>query len=67
MKYILRISSDEYGAEDFCYDTLEEAVAGFGRLCQAIEKLHDGIERWFRLLHEDATEIDLQEPEEEKI
>lgn len=57
MKYILSMSSDEFGAEDFRYDSLEAAVAGFGRLCQRIEELQDDIERWFRLCHDDETEL----------
>jgi hypothetical protein len=41
------LSSEEFGSEEFDYDTLKEARAGFSRLkesCQA-ETDNDGIER----------------------
>lgn len=50
MSVILRVTSEEYGSEDFVYDTFEEAYAGEARIMKEAEKLNDGVERWFRFI-----------------
>ena len=45
--YILVMSSEEYGEEEFEYDTFEEAQEGQARIEKKIQELNDGIEREF--------------------
>jgi hypothetical protein len=47
MKYVVLLSSEEFGNEFFHYDTVSEAREGFLRLWQSAEDMMaaDGIER----------------------
>ena len=47
--YIVTMSSEEYGTEEFTYDTHAEALAGMERLENKAIELNDGIEREFEL------------------
>ena len=47
MRYILNMSSEEFGSEDFGpYDTMDDALAAQGRI---IEKMKDGVKRSFAI------------------
>ena len=46
--------SDEFGYEEFHYDTLDQAVAGIGRLYQAAQG--DGVEREIGLKVNQSTD-----------
>lgn len=48
MKHILMMSSNEYGDEEFKYDTKKEMLEGLSRLITGYGKLNDGVERWFK-------------------
>ena len=52
LKWFVTMSSFEFGTEDFAYDSLEEAVAGFNRLVKNCSKQfsEDGIERELKLI-----------------
>ena len=47
--YTVEMSSEEYGIEEFNYDTREEAYMGYMRLKRKAKKLKDGIERKIRI------------------
>ena len=60
--WTIRMSSDEYGEEDFHYSTLNEARAGWERLRAKIHSLHDGITRTLTLV---ADEEEITSGEED--
>ena len=43
------MSSEEFGAEEFNYDSTREAYEGIIRLCRQAIDLHDGVLRSFEL------------------
>ena len=43
--FVLIMESEEYGSEEFKYDTMEEAMSGLVRLKAKIKELKDGIVR----------------------
>lgn len=47
--YIVEMSSEEYGIEEFNYDTLVEAYGGLQRLKRKVKELEDGIDRKIRI------------------
>ena len=47
--YVLVMTSNVYGSEEFKYDTYEEAQEGQARIETKVEELNDGIERDFRI------------------
>lgn len=55
-RYVVTLMSEEYGSEEFQYDTLAEGLAGLGRLAEhaLMEQKRDGIIRWLNLTGPDA-------------
>jgi hypothetical protein len=47
--YKLTMTSEEYGTEEFEYDSWEEASEAYDRLNAKVEELDDGIERDFNI------------------
>jgi hypothetical protein len=43
--HLVTMSSDEYGCEEFLYNTQKEALAGLRRLKAKAKELADGVER----------------------
>jgi hypothetical protein len=58
MKHIVELSSEEYGYEQFLYDSLGEALAGIARLAQERARGYgdDGIVRRIALVIGEASE-----------
>ena len=50
MKYILIMTSSEFGTEEFEYATRSEREAGFKRIQSKIKKLNDKINREFTFI-----------------
>ena len=53
----MKVTTDreEYGHEEFEYETLDEAVAGFDRLVDRARKAKDGVSRTIRLVEREET------------
>ena len=47
--FVVTMKSEEYGYEEFEYDSLLEAQGGLTRLVNKCISLHDGVERWFNI------------------
>ena len=51
-RFVLTMTSEEYGQESFSYDTLDEGLAGLARLARKRVELKDDIVRSFVLTEE---------------
>ena len=54
----VRMTSDEFGNEDFRYDDMDQALDGIRQLVQKAESLDDGIERVIGVLVNAGDEDD---------
>lgn len=54
----VRMTSDEFGNEDFRYDDMDQAFDGIRRLVHEAEQLDDGIERVIGVLVNAGDEDD---------
>lgn len=55
-RYKVIMNSDEYGMEEFEYESLPEALAGMMRLVRAGIENGDGVERWFSVREAEEEE-----------
>ena len=53
--WTLQMWSEDYGGENFFYDSLDEALAGLGRI--TIKSEGDGTQRWFSVFPSDDDEL----------
>lgn len=61
----VRMQSEVFGAEDFHYDEVDQALDGIRRLVASTVKLNDGIERIIGIVvNEEARYCDADEEEE---
>lgn len=51
-RFVLTMTSEEYGQESFSYDTLDEGLAGLARLARKGVELKDDVVRSFVLTEE---------------
>jgi len=50
--HFVEMVSDAYGAEQFAYDSFEEAVEGLIRLVNTAHTMHDGVVRSYIIAEE---------------
>jgi hypothetical protein len=57
--FALCVTSEEYGNDTYKpYDSYEEAAAGMKRIHDKGVELHDGVERWYRIVDLDTEDLD---------